>query len=117
MALHPMKLNTMEVLSRDDIEQIHEATVDILAGCGVKVHSARTLDLMASKGLSVDREQQVVWFGKPAIEDAIARIPRMFDVFDREGKFAFTLGDGSPRVAAGHNAVFWGDTETGETRT
>ena len=26
------------------------------------------------------------------------------------------LGDGTPRIAAGHNAVFWVDSETGETR-
>ena len=111
-----MKLNTLEVLSQDEIKQIHEATLDILADCGVKVLNRRMLDFLASKGLAVDHDRQTVRFSRACIEDALAGIPRTFEVFDREGRYAFTLGDGTPRVAAGHNAVFWVDTETGETR-
>jgi len=43
--------------------------------------------------------------------------PPSFDVYDRDGDFAFTIGDGVPKIAAGHNAVFWVDSETGETRS
>jgi len=46
----------------------------------------------------------------------LSRIPRQFEVHDREGKSAFVIGDGQPRFAAGHNAVFWVDSETGRTR-
>ena len=48
--------------------------------------------------------------------DALAAVPPRFDVFDREGKPAFSLGDGVPRIAAGHNAVNWVDSRSGETR-
>ncbi len=111
-----MKLGTLEVLSQEEILQIHEATLDILANCGVKVLNAKTLEFLGSKGLSVDSDGRIVRFTKASVEDALAKIPRTFDVFDREGRFAFTLGDGTPRVAAGHNAVFWVDTEIGSTR-
>jgi len=37
-------------------------------------------------------------------------------VSDREGKLAFVMGDGESKIAAGHNAVFWIDSETGKTR-
>jgi trimethylamine--corrinoid protein Co-methyltransferase len=37
-------------------------------------------------------------------------------VFDRNGHFAFVLGDRQPKIAAGHNAVFWVDSESGQTR-
>ncbi|MGB9620499.1 MAG: trimethylamine methyltransferase family protein, partial [Armatimonadota bacterium] len=111
-----MKLSRLEVLSQDEIKQIHEATLDILANCGVKVLNRKTLDFLSSKGLRVDQSRQTVFFTTASVEDALAKIPRTFDVFDREGRFAFTLGDGTPRVAAGHNAVFWVDTDTGKTR-
>lgn len=111
-----MKLEALRVLSEDEITQIHEATLDILRETGVKVLSSAALDMMAEKGLQVDREGGIVRFSKASVEDALARIPRTFEVFDREGKVAFTLGDGTPRVAAGHNAVFWVDSVTGETR-
>jgi len=50
------------------------------------------------------------------MEDALATIPPTFDVFDREGRCCYVLGDGEPKFAAGHNAVFWVDAGTGETR-
>ncbi len=111
-----MKLSKFEVLSREDISLIHEATLDILSDCGVKVLSRRMLEFLASRGLNVDSERQIVRFSRSCIEDALSKVPRSFDVYDREGRFAFTLGDGTPRIAAGHNAVFWVDSETGETR-
>lgn len=111
-----MKLAALQVLSEQEIGQIHEATVDILSGCGVKVLNPRTLDFLADQGMSVDKSAQVVRFSRAAIEDAIAKVPGSFDVFGREGNLAFTLGDGTPRVAAGHNAVFWVDSDTGKTR-
>lgn len=111
-----MKLPTMTVLSEDEVKQIHEATLHILETCGVKVHSAEMLAFLKEKGLCVDEESRVVRFSRASIEDALSTIPCAFDVFDREGRFAFTLGDGAPKVASGHNAVFWVDSESGETR-
>ncbi|MCL5105602.1 MAG: trimethylamine methyltransferase family protein [Armatimonadetes bacterium] len=112
-----MKLNTLQVLSDGEIKQIHEATVHILETCGVKVHSQKMLSFLEEKGLSVDRDSQVVRFSRSQIEDALSHVPSTFDVFNRDGEFAFTLGDGVPKVAAGHNAVFWLDSDTGETRS
>ena len=106
----------MTILSDQEIQQIHEATLHILATCGVKVHSAKMLSLLAGKGLDVDSDTHVVRFSRACVEESIASIPATFDVFDREGEFAFSLGGGVPRVASGHNAVFWVDSETGETR-
>jgi trimethylamine--corrinoid protein Co-methyltransferase len=106
----------MTVLSNGEVRKIHEATLDILAGCGVKVLSSRMLEALKDKGLPVDTATQIVRFPRAAVEDALARIPAQFEVFDREGQPAFVLGDGVPKIAGGHNAVFWLDSETGATR-
>ena len=74
------------------------------------------LGLLRDKGLTVDEEQQTVRFPRACVEDAVAAAPDRIDIFDRDGTPAFTLGDGASRIAAGHNAVFWVDSETGETR-
>lgn len=111
-----MKLEALRVLSDEDIRRIHEATLDILENCGVKVLSARMLSALEEKGLSVGRDDHIVRFSRTCLEDALSHIPRQFDVYDREGRFAFVLGDGTAKIAAGHNAVFWVDSETGETR-
>ncbi len=111
-----MKLSRLEVLSAGEIKQIHEATMDILCRCGVKVFHGPMLDFLRSKGLSVDPQQSLVRFSRPVIEDALSMIPPRFEVFSREGELLYELGDGQTKVAAGHNAVFWLDSQTGQTR-
>lgn len=111
-----MQLAMLSVLSDDEIRQIHAASLDILATCGVKLLHSGMLDVLEEHGLPVLREDQQVRFPRAAIEDAVSRAPHQFGIFDREGALAFTLGDGASRVAAGHNAVFWLDTRTGEAR-
>jgi len=111
-----MRLAKLEVLCEAEIRQIHEATLEILSDCGVKVLSRRLLEALAGKGLTVDPDRQLVRFGRACVEDALGMVPPRFEVFDRQGRFAFVLGDGETKIAAGHNAVFWVDSETGQTR-
>ena len=111
-----MKLEMLKVLSEQEIKDIHEASLDILANCGVKILSHSTFDFLKEKGLEADEQTKIVRFSRQCIEDTLSTIPPEFEVFDREGKFAFVLGDRVPKVAAGHNAVFWVDSKTGERR-
>ncbi len=111
-----MELALFKVLSDAEVREIHEATVDILANCGVKIGYRPMLDFLKQQGLRVDAEQGIVRFGRGCLEDAIAGVPPQFEVFDRSGRFAFVLGDRKPKIAAGHNAVFWVDSDTGRTR-
>ncbi len=106
----------MAVLAEAEIQAIHEATVEILSKTGVKVLSRHLRDRLQGKGLTVNDVTQVVRLPRMALEDAVAWIPPLIEVSDREGKPAFILGDGIPRVAAGHNAVFWVNSTTGDRR-
>jgi len=112
-----MQLSKMEVLSDAEIKQIHETTLDILENCGVKIDNSKMLSFLREKGLFVDSNKQIVRFSRTCIEDALSHIPSQFEVYDREGELAFILGDGQSKIAAGHNAVFWLDSDTGQTRT
>lgn len=112
-----MKLAQLEVLSCEEIDKIHAATIDILANCGVKLGSDRMLGVLKDKGLDVDSEQRTVKFSRSCVEEALSNVPSQFEVFGRDGKSAFVLGDGRSKIAAGHNGVFWADPDTGETRT
>lgn len=111
-----MELARFKVLSDAEVREIHEATVDILANCGVKIAYRPMLEFLKEKGLRVDAEQGIVRFSRNCLEDTLASVPPQFEVFDRNGRFAFVLGDRKPKIAAGHNAVFWVDSDTGRTR-
>jgi len=111
-----MRLPWLKVLSEQEILDIHEASLDILQQCGVKILNARMFDFLKEKGLAVNNEDRMVTFTRTCIEDALSRTPAQFEVFDRSGKSAFVLGDRRPKIAAGHNAVFWVDSQTGQRR-
>ena len=104
------------MLSDSEIQQIHEATLSLLETCGLKILNPRILSFLKDCGLTTRPAEETVFFSRSCVEDALARVPRTFEVFDRDGNPAFVLGDGTPRIAAGHNAVFWVDSETGKTR-
>jgi trimethylamine--corrinoid protein Co-methyltransferase len=112
-----MKLATLEVLSDEEVLSIHRATLDILQNCGVKVLSPRMLATLKGRGIRTDDEKRLAYFSPRDVENALATVPARFGIFSRDGRPAFSLGDGEPRIAAGHNAVNWVDSLTGETRT
>jgi trimethylamine---corrinoid protein Co-methyltransferase len=111
-----MQLSTLQVLSESEVRDIHRASLDILERCGVKVLSPRMLSLLSEKGVRTDPARSLAFFSPRQVEAALETVPRRFEVFDREGRPAFSLGDGAPRIAAGHNAVNWVDSKTGRTR-
>ncbi len=111
-----VQLPTFKVLSENEIKDIHEASIDILETCGVKILGTKMLQFLKEKGIDINEETQIARFSRKCIEDALSTIPEKFDVFNRDGQFVFTLGNGVPKVAAGHNAVFWFDSDTGKTR-
>ena len=111
-----MKLAILQVLAEDEIQQIHEATLALLEKCGIKILNPRILAFLKERGLTTRAGEELVFFSRVCVEDALARVPRTFEVFNRDGELAFVLGDGTPRIAAGHNAVFWMDSKTGKTR-
>ena len=111
-----MELTRLEVLSASEIRKIHDATLDILDRCGVEIHDEPMLDALEKRGVRVDRTARRAHLSRPLVEDAISRVPRLIPCHDREGRHVFTLGEGPTKIAAGHNAVFWVDSETGATR-
>jgi trimethylamine--corrinoid protein Co-methyltransferase len=111
-----MKLLFLEVLSPSELDAIHQASLDILSGCGIKVLHPKMFEFLKGRGLKTDADRRVVYFTRASLEDALASIPERFEISDREGRPAFLLGDGVSKIAAGHNAVNWVDSDTGETR-
>ena len=57
------------VLSKEEMDGIHRASLEILREVGVQIPNARVLEMAAGEGGEVDREAQVVRFG-PAVMEA-----------------------------------------------
>ncbi len=101
-----MKLSVFEVLSPEEIRMIHEASLDVLENCGMKVMSDPVIDLLEKGGAVVDRTTRICRFPASLVEECVAMVPETFRLYDRNGKPAMVIGDGTPYCASGHNAVF-----------
>lgn len=111
-----MLLQNFKVLSESDICQIHEASVNILENTGIMVYSKKVLGLLESKGACVDYTSKIAKIPRNMLESALKTVPKTFDLYDRNGRKSFTIGDAVPKCASGHNAIFVIDAETHQRR-
>lgn len=55
-----MKHTTFQILSNQELESLHQATVRILTEAGVKFESEKALDIFRQKGFTVDRDKVLI---------------------------------------------------------
>jgi Trimethylamine:corrinoid methyltransferase len=111
-----MKFSDFKVLSENEIVQIHEASINILENSGVLVYSKRVLDLLSEKGAKVDYDKRLAKLPRKLVEACLKTLPKTFDLYDRNGNKAFTIGDAVPKCASGHNAIFIIDAQSNDRR-
>ena len=64
----------------------------------------------------MDLSEGTVRFPEKLQDQCLASAPKKIQIVDRNGEKAFVIGDGNPRFASGHNAVFLDDYDTKELR-
>jgi trimethylamine--corrinoid protein Co-methyltransferase len=88
----------LEVLSSEGVEEIHAASLRILAEVGVEVLGDRALDRLAAAGARVDRGSRRVRIDPALVEETIATAPAEFTLHARNPDRNVVLG--------GRNLVF-----------
>ena len=74
----------LEILTEDQVEVIHKATLHVLAETGVQFHADKALKLFAENGCNIDFEKKLVRFPKILVEDCLTKSPSSFRVKARE---------------------------------
>lgn len=74
---------SLNILSAEDIQRIHTATLDILESTGVKFPSKKALDIWEAYGVAVDRETAVVKIPATIIEKALKKAPPIYTLAAR----------------------------------
>lgn len=87
-----LKIKPLEIISEEEVESIHSATVNILKETGVKVESKWALDLLKKNGCIVDFESMNVKFPGELVEESIKITPKVFTFKAREEKNDVILG-------------------------
>jgi trimethylamine--corrinoid protein Co-methyltransferase len=77
---------TMSVLSRGEIEAVHDAALRLLSEVGVRIESPMALDLFREAGAEVDDKRQLVHIDERLITGALRTAPRRIMICSRGGK-------------------------------
>lgn len=68
----------LNVLSADDLDQIHMATLDVMWNIGIKVESSAARQILGDNGAVVDEKTNIVKIPPHLVEDAIISTPAMY---------------------------------------
>ncbi len=66
---------SLHILSDDDIQKIHTATLEVLETVGVRFPSEKALELLEAHGAQVDRRTQVARIPGHLVDDYLAKAP------------------------------------------
>jgi trimethylamine--corrinoid protein Co-methyltransferase len=87
-----MKTACFEVLSKDEVERIHAASMKILAEVGIKVKYRKARDLFREAGATIDEEVMTVKLPEALIRRAVDQAPKQFTLYGIDGEFRLDIG-------------------------
>jgi trimethylamine--corrinoid protein Co-methyltransferase len=99
----PQKYN-LQIQSAEDLDKVHQASLDILERAGISTNSKRLMQIMADHGQRVDFDKERIYFDPQYVEEMIALAPSGFTLGARnpdndlviDGRFAYLSTDGCP---------------------
>jgi trimethylamine--corrinoid protein Co-methyltransferase len=100
-----------EFLTKNQVEQIHEASMRILAKIGVEFRYAPALEVLQKGGARVDGER--VYFPSRLIEEQITKAPSEFTLYARNSDFDVVVGGNQMVFVPGYGAPFVTDLDNG----
>jgi trimethylamine--corrinoid protein Co-methyltransferase len=115
MGIIPLRGRTIEVLSKEEIQAVHQTVLELLKDPGVKIQHEEALDIFKRGGADVDLEKQVVHIPPSLLEYALNHAPRFMKVCGRDPKYDIKSNNGV-HYSGGHGATMVFDFDTGERR-
>lgn len=94
----------LKILTEEQVKEVHEKALYVLENLGIVFAYEKALDVLEKAGCEVDRATQKVKFPRSVVEKCIESAPAAFDLYDREGNFYCTFGDGKTRFNPGSSA-------------
>jgi len=107
-----MLRNWTEFLSPDDIEQIHDTSMKLLANVGMRFPQHEAIEIFKGHGCKMDG--CTVYLSEKQVMEALETAPSQFTIHARNPDKSVTVGDGEPVFAPGYGAPFVVDAEVGK---
>jgi trimethylamine:corrinoid methyltransferase-like protein len=104
----------LRVLSDNEVEQVHERTLSLLATTGVRVDTERGRKILREAGADVDNGTNIVRFSRSLVEECLRLAPRDFILGGRRPNWTFTVNHNDCTLLADGAAVHVMDGLTGD---
>lgn len=112
-----MAIARLKFFDKDEIELIHQQSIECLERIGVMVKSPDVLMLLKGKGAKVDLKKGVAKLPESMVKEAVKKAPKSFTLGARDPKHDKKVPvEAYPLMATTGLAVFTHDLETGEKR-
>ena len=105
-----------EFLTEQEVEQIHEASLEILENVGILVRNENARMIFAKHGGHVDSKSLIVKIPRKVIEEYRKSFVPYFTFMGRDPQFDRTIPEDRPVIVTGSSAPNIIDPETGEER-
>ena len=104
------------LLTSEQVEQVHEASLEILADVGLLVRNEKARTLLVQHGCLLDSETNVVKFPRQVVEHFRAAYPPTFTFHGRDPQYDRTIPDDGPLAMTASSAPNLIDPVTGHER-
>ena len=106
----------LQLLTKDQVEKIHESSLQVLEKTGVKFWDERAIKVLKQAGAESDDKSRIVRFPRDLIESSLKKAPREILLAGRNRKFDLVLGSGRSYFGTLGTAPLVFDLETRERR-
>lgn len=106
----------LEVLSHDQIGQIHLASLNLLENYGMRVLHAGARDMLAAAGADVDHDSQMVRFERGLVMEKVALAPAEVTLHARNPARNFKLGGNHLAFTSVGGPAYCNDLDRGRRR-
>jgi trimethylamine--corrinoid protein Co-methyltransferase len=103
----------LEILSADQLEAIHRASLRIVAEIGLQVLGDRAIDLFAAAGATIDRSERRVRLDPGLVEERIATAPSTFTLHARNPDRSIEIGGRNVAFTSVGGPAFVADLDRG----
>jgi len=110
-------MNTqLQVLSENEKEKVHEATLKILSTTGIKVETTKGRRILVHAGAEVNEETHIVRFPRSLVEEALRLAPKKFSLGARRKGWDLSMNSGDCVLCMDGEGVSVIDRGSGDIR-
>jgi trimethylamine---corrinoid protein Co-methyltransferase len=106
----------ISMLSKKDIQSVHEASLKILRDTGILVHNAEIRRRLTEGGIQIDLTTHIARFQEEQVEQAIQMAGKQFRLHGRAPERQAAFGYGQQNFISSPGQFAWFDYITGERR-